>query len=84
MAGMSDLGGVKFFNLSVDTPEGDMEVLEFVMEGEWSVACPWVCSLGVSSRGGGKSASLGECVGGGGGGRRARGRGCYYNSFRCC
>jgi hypothetical protein len=33
MAGMSDLGGVKFFNLSVDTPEGEMEVLEFVMEG---------------------------------------------------
>lgn len=34
MAGMSDLGGVKFFNLSVDTPNGDLEVLEFVLEGE--------------------------------------------------
>jgi len=34
MAGMSDLGGVKFFNLAVETPEGDIEVLEVVMEGE--------------------------------------------------
>jgi hypothetical protein len=34
MAGMSDLGGVKFFNLAVETPEGDLEVLEFVMQGE--------------------------------------------------
>jgi len=33
MAGMSDLGGVKFFNLAVETPEGDMEVLELVMQG---------------------------------------------------
>lgn len=33
MAGMSDLGGVKFFNLSVDTPNGDLEVLEYVLEG---------------------------------------------------
>lgn len=31
---MSDLGGVKFFNLAVETPEGDMELLEFVLEGE--------------------------------------------------
>ncbi len=36
MAGMSDLGGVKFFNLAVDTPEGDIEVLELVMQGEHS------------------------------------------------
>jgi hypothetical protein len=35
MAGMSDLGGVKFFNLAVETPEGDIEVLELVMQGEW-------------------------------------------------
>lgn len=34
MAGMSDLGGVKFFNLAVETPEGDMELLQYVMEGE--------------------------------------------------
>jgi hypothetical protein len=34
MVGMSDLGGVKFFNLAVETPAGDMEVLEFVLEGE--------------------------------------------------
>lgn len=34
MAGMSDLGGVKFFNLAVETPEGDIEVLEIVMQGE--------------------------------------------------
>jgi hypothetical protein len=33
MAGMSDLGGVKFFNLSVETPEGDMELLQVVMDG---------------------------------------------------
>lgn len=33
MAGMSDLGGVKFFNLAVDTPEGDLEVLELVLQG---------------------------------------------------
>jgi hypothetical protein len=33
MAGMSDLGGVKFFNLSVETPEGDMELLEVVLQG---------------------------------------------------
>lgn len=41
MAGMSDLGGVKFFNLAVETPEGDMEVLEFVMQGK-----TWGCVLG--------------------------------------
>jgi hypothetical protein len=34
MVGMSDLGGVKFFNLAVETPAGDMELLEFVLEGE--------------------------------------------------
>lgn len=34
MAGMSDLGGVKFFNLAVETPNGDLEVLQFVLEGE--------------------------------------------------
>jgi hypothetical protein len=33
MVGMSDLGGVKFFNLAVETPAGDMELLEFVLEG---------------------------------------------------
>jgi hypothetical protein len=33
MAGMSDLGGVKFFNLSVDTPNGDLDVLELVLQG---------------------------------------------------
>jgi hypothetical protein len=34
MAGMSDLGGVKFFNLAVETPEGDIDVLELVLQGE--------------------------------------------------
>jgi hypothetical protein len=34
MAGMSDLGGVKFFNLSVDTPNGDLDVLELVLQGK--------------------------------------------------
>ena len=33
MAGMSDLGGVKFFNLAVETPAGDVELLEKVLEG---------------------------------------------------
>jgi hypothetical protein len=33
MAGMSDLGGVKFFNLAVETPEGDIDVLELVLQG---------------------------------------------------
>lgn len=38
MAGMSDLGGVKFFNLSVETPNGDLEVLQYVLEGRWLTA----------------------------------------------
>jgi hypothetical protein len=33
MAGMSDLGGVKFFNLAVETPAGDIALLEKVLEG---------------------------------------------------
>jgi hypothetical protein len=33
MAGMTDLGGVKFFNLSVETPEGDLALLDAVLEG---------------------------------------------------
>jgi hypothetical protein len=33
MSGMSDLGGVKFFNLAVETPNGDLEVLQYVLEG---------------------------------------------------
>jgi hypothetical protein len=47
MVGMSDLGGVKFFNLSVETPAGDMELLEFVLEGEWRRGggwAAWCCS----------------------------------------
>ncbi|MEW5297120.1 MAG: hypothetical protein WDW38_005932 [Sanguina aurantia] len=31
--GVSALGGVSFFNISVETPEGDMELLEAVLEG---------------------------------------------------
>jgi hypothetical protein len=33
MAGMAALGGVKFFNLSIESAEGDLELLEKVMEG---------------------------------------------------
>ena len=33
MSGMTDLGGVKFFNLAVDTPEGDLALLDAVLEG---------------------------------------------------
>lgn len=33
LAGVSAMGGVAFFNLAVDTPEGDLELLEFVLEG---------------------------------------------------
>lgn len=31
-AGMSDLGGVKYFHITVDTPEGDVELLRAVLE----------------------------------------------------
>ena len=30
---MSDMGGVKYFNIAVDTPEGDLELLKKVLEG---------------------------------------------------
>jgi hypothetical protein len=30
---MSDMGGVKHFNVSVDTPKGDIELLTKVVEG---------------------------------------------------
>jgi hypothetical protein len=33
LVGVSDMGGVSFFNVAVETPNGDMELLEFVMEG---------------------------------------------------
>lgn len=33
MAGMSDLGGVKFFNLAVDTPAGSIDLMKKVLEG---------------------------------------------------
>ena len=33
LAGMSDMGGVKHFNVAVDTPEGDVELLKKVMQG---------------------------------------------------
>lgn len=33
LAGMSDMGGVKHFNVAVDTPKGDVELLKKVMEG---------------------------------------------------
>lgn len=41
MVGMSDLGGVKFFNLAVETPAGDMELLECVLEGEQQQQQQW-------------------------------------------
>ena len=31
--GVNAMGGVVFFNLAVETPDGDMELLEYVMEG---------------------------------------------------
>lgn len=31
-AGMSDLGGVKYFHITVDTPEGNLELLKAVLE----------------------------------------------------
>jgi hypothetical protein len=33
LAGMSDMGGVKHFNVAVDTPKGDIELLKKVLEG---------------------------------------------------
>jgi hypothetical protein len=30
---MSDMGGVKHFNVAVDTPQGDIELLKLVLEG---------------------------------------------------
>lgn len=30
---MSDMGGVKHFNVAVETPNGDVELLKAVMEG---------------------------------------------------
>lgn len=33
LAGVSSLGGVSFFNIAVDTPEGDLELLRAVLEG---------------------------------------------------
>jgi hypothetical protein len=33
MAGMSDLGGVKFFNLAVETPNGDLALMDALLEG---------------------------------------------------
>eukprot|EP00877_Chromochloris_zofingiensis_P006383 jgi/Chrzof1/1999/Cz10g29070.t1 len=33
MAGMCDLGGVKFYTLAVDTPNGDLALMDAVLEG---------------------------------------------------
>jgi hypothetical protein len=33
MAGMSDLGGVKFFNLACETPNGDLALMDALLEG---------------------------------------------------
>lgn len=33
LAGVSAMGGVCFFNLAVDTPEGDIELLQSVIDG---------------------------------------------------
>lgn len=33
LAGMSDMGGVKHFNVAVDTPNGDLELLKHVLAG---------------------------------------------------
>lgn len=34
MCGMNDLGGVKFFTITLETPEGDMALMDAVLEGE--------------------------------------------------
>ncbi|KAI8470430.1 MAG: flagellar associated protein [Monoraphidium minutum] len=33
MCGMSDLGGVKFFTITLETPNGDMTLMDSVLEG---------------------------------------------------
>lgn len=33
MCGMSDLGGVKFFTITLETPNGDMALMDAVLEG---------------------------------------------------
>ncbi|GBF88766.1 flagellar associated protein [Raphidocelis subcapitata] len=33
MCGMSDLGGVKFFTITLETPNGDMQLMDAVLEG---------------------------------------------------
>uniref|UniRef100_A0A0G4GR00 Uncharacterized protein n=1 Tax=Chromera velia CCMP2878 TaxID=1169474 RepID=A0A0G4GR00_9ALVE len=33
LAGINDMGGISFFTLSMETPDGNMELLEKVMEG---------------------------------------------------
>ena len=33
LVGMSELGGVSFFNMAVESPNGDFELLEKVLEG---------------------------------------------------
>ncbi|KIY91573.1 hypothetical protein MNEG_16391 [Monoraphidium neglectum] len=33
MVGMSDLGGVKFFTITLETPNGDMKLMDSVLEG---------------------------------------------------
>jgi peptidyl-tRNA hydrolase len=33
MSGMSDMGGVKFFTLALETPNGEMELMDAVLEG---------------------------------------------------
>jgi hypothetical protein len=56
MVGMSDLGGVKFFNLAVETPAGDMELLEFVLEGEQN---PGAAAAAAAAAGRGRGAGSG-------------------------
>ncbi|GIL92146.1 hypothetical protein Vretimale_12214 [Volvox reticuliferus] len=33
LSGMSDLGGVKFFNVTLETPNGDLELMKIALEG---------------------------------------------------
>lgn len=33
MCGMSDMGGVKFFTIALETPNGDMELMDSVLSG---------------------------------------------------
>jgi hypothetical protein len=40
MCGMNDLGGVKFFTITLDTPNGDMKLMDAVLEGGYYLPRP--------------------------------------------